>query len=542
MRLLQGVFRLLDWIAHRVEERRAPLAVFLLAAAVWWLQALVWPLAAGRDFGTYAGAYLQLFDSHAIDLGYVLGRTPIAPILIGVLLDPLGGALAEPVVSLLYAATVTAWFLTARVFGGRAALLTTTALLLYPGYGILMHELSSDPVFAMGFAGWSLLLVRVLLRPSTARFALVGAGVGLLVLIRPGNQALLVLALLPLVLALPWRARISASVAFAAAAIALLGVWTVHNGVRYGDYTVARGGNSVPFNRAFLTDRIVSPDNGPASRRLARAVELELLPEEPYRSYGVGLEDFFSDPSPRMLTDLGVLADRLSGWSSDGRILRDAGVEAVRTHPGPYARGVAHSVWGSLHQSVFRPLPTGEQENATSAASQPTDETDDRGLPEPTEGERIPAARQGGPTSPDGSIYTVWTSPTEHHLVFVHPGDARRLATLHARMAELESHLPDRSENATVVLRLNQLSKAFPPPVVWLLLGIAGIAVRRPRNLLALTAPAIAAVIVIVLSALAVATVPHYSVPVVPAFVLLAAGGLFGPRRALPGPDSGTRR
>jgi hypothetical protein len=56
--------------------------------------------------------------------------------------------------------------------------------------------------------------------------------------------------------------------------------------------------------------------------------------------------------------------------------------------------------------------------------------------------------------------------------------------------------------------------------------------VRRPANALALSAPAIAAFIVVVLSALAIAAIPHYSVPVTPASVLLAAGALLGLRGA----------
>ena len=59
---------------------------------------------------------VELFQRHPIDLGYVLGRTPIAPLVTGGLLilreDP-----AEPAMSLLYALSVTAWFLAARSFG-----------------------------------------------------------------------------------------------------------------------------------------------------------------------------------------------------------------------------------------------------------------------------------------------------------------------------------------------------------------------------------------------------------------------------------------
>ena len=82
-----------------------------------------------------------------------------------------------------------------------------------------------------------------------------------------------------------------------------------------------------------------------------------------------------------------------------------------------------------------------------------------RTLPRPTEGQRIPAAHEGGPTSPDGSIYTVWTSPTEHHLVFLHPGDEERYIALHQRMDELRANVPDRAGNHTLALRLNQLSR-----------------------------------------------------------------------------------
>ena len=513
--------------------------VVVAALAVWWIQAIAMPLARGRDFGTYVGGYVELFQRHPIDLGYVLGRTPIAPLVTGGLLDLAGGALAEPAMSLLYALSVTAWFLAARSFGAVPAVVTTLVLLLYPGYGILYHELASDSVFAAAFAGWSLLVVRAVLVPTPARFALVGAGVAGLVLVRPGNQALLLLAVLPLVVPAPWRTRLLAVAAFTVSAAALLGVWAVHNGVLYDKYTVATGGNSrLPFERAFLTDRIVRPENGPASRRLGRLVSRHLLSEEPYRSYGVGLNDFFERPSPRMIVDLTSLSNRLYGWKSDARILRSVGIEAVRAHPGTYAQGVSTTVWDLMWQPVFRSLPSGGDAPAQSdgadsvhSAGGETVVVDGRTLPKPTEGELIPAPHEAAPTTARGGIYTVWTSPTERHLVFARPRDRERLDALHARMGELAENLPSRSGTAILALRLNQASRWFPPPVLWLLFGVAGLVLRRPERALALAAPALAGLVVIVLSALAIPSVPHYSVPVAPAFVLLAAGSLTGMRR-----------
>jgi hypothetical protein len=510
--------------------------VFLVSFALWWLEALVIPLAAGRDLGTYLGAYVQLFWSDPIDLGYVLGRTPIAPVVSGGLLDLAGGVFAEPVMALLYAASITAWFLAARSFSAAAAVLTALVLVSYPGYTILFHELASDALFAAAFAGWSLLAVRGLLAPAIARFALIGAGIGILALVRPGNQALLVLALVPLALRKPWRVRGLSAIAVALPAVVLIGAWALHNGIRYDNYTLARGGNAtVPFFRVFVTDKLVRPENGSASRELARAVERRLLPEEPYRSYGITLDEFFTEASPRMQVDLLALSDRVRGWHSNYEWLREVGVEGVRAHPGQYARGVAGSVWGMLRQSLFRNLDSGGAPSVSDSDQEKeggyTVLIDGRRLPKPTEDEPIPAAHEGGVTTPDGSIYTVWTSPSEHHLVFVHPEDEARYDALHRRIAELGAQLPDREGSATLALRLNQASRWYPPPVLWLALGIVALALRRPPGILALAAPAVGGSIVIVVSALGLPAEPHYTVPVAPAFVLLAAGALFGSSR-----------
>ena len=62
---------------------------------------------------------------------------------------------------------------------------------------LLFHSLASDAISAAGFAGWSLLVARAAVRPTALRFALVGLGVGLLALVRPGNQVLLLVGSFP---------------------------------------------------------------------------------------------------------------------------------------------------------------------------------------------------------------------------------------------------------------------------------------------------------------------------------------------------------
>jgi Glycosyltransferase family 87/Dolichyl-phosphate-mannose-protein mannosyltransferase len=513
--------------------------VFVVALAVWWIQDLVIPLTGGRDLATYLGAYVQLGWSHPVDIGYVLGRTPLSPLVVGGMLDLAHGDLLQPFVSVLYAGSIVAWFVAARTFSRRASWLTAVVLLLYPGYGILFHEWSSDAVFAAAFAGWSLLVVRAMVDPTWRKFALVGVGIGILVLIRPSNQVLLVLVLAPLLLSAAWKTRVRWAVAAAVPAFAIVGALVLNNGLRYHDYIVVRGGNAtVPFFRAFVTDKIVEPSNGPATRELAAAVRRDLLPHEPYRSYGITLDKFFHDASPRMETDLVWLSDRIRGWYTNDRWLRDVGVEAVRAHEQTYTRGVAGSVWGMLTDGLYRapPAPAGTTTNSSvtsSTSNGPTVVIDGKRLPQPSEGEPIPAAYQGGITTPDNSIFTVWTSPSAHHEVFVRPRDAARNAALHRRMDELASNLPDESGSASLAHRFNQASRWFLWPALWLGLALIALIIRRPRRTEAMAIASIGGLLVIIVSAAGLPAEPHYSVPVAPAFVLLASGAFFAPRGEL---------
>ena len=179
----------------------------------------------------------------------------------------------------------------------------------------------------------------------------------------PGFSVLVLVAALPLVLRLPWRTRLACIATCAGVALAVLGSWTLANGLRYDDYTVARGsGAFFPFYRAFTTDHIVRPDNGPASRELADAVRRELLPEEPYRSYGITLDEFFERGGPREFEDVVGITDRLWGWDSDYAHMRAVGIEAVEAHPLRYLSGVGKTTFEELWKPLFVALPNDDVE------------------------------------------------------------------------------------------------------------------------------------------------------------------------------------
>jgi len=539
--------RSLSAALHRIEAgigtRRGGTIVFAAAVGVFAVESIALPAIPGRDFPTYLRFYLQMGDWHSVFPMSMLFRTPLAPIFVGVPLDLAGGWAAQLVFTLLYALSVLAWTRVALAFGGRAASLTAVALILYPGYSILFHGVASDAVAAAAFAGWALALARAVRRPTAAAFAVVGLMVAAAALARPGNQGLLALAVVPLALALPWRQRLACVASCIAVAVVVLGAWTVNNGLRYDDYTVARGGKAyLPFFRAYASDHIVEPGNGPASRALAAAVQKDLLTQEPYRSYGVTLHDFFARGSDREFEDLIGLSDRVWGWNSDYSELRKAGIEAVRAHPGTYLRGVTTTVLRELWHPLFVSLPAkrgsakGAASGYASAASGQDGDTivvNGKTLPRPSGGDMIPAAHQGFySTTPHRTITEVWTSPTAHTVVLSTPAQQRRFDAIDRGVGRLASKLPPYAGSNWLTVQFSRSSKLFPPPLLWLLAGVAGFAIRRPRGLVLASALALGALALTVFNALMIYSTIAFVIPLAPALVVFGAAGLVGGRRA----------
>jgi Dolichyl-phosphate-mannose-protein mannosyltransferase len=508
-------------------RRLGAVVLFLLALAFYAIRAIGWPLINGRDLDEYLYGYIQFLDWHPLLPWSMLFRTPVPGLVDGAALDVAGGFLAEPLMAVLYAGSVVAWTAAARAFGSRPALLVALALLAYPAYGLMFHEISSEPLFAAAFSLWAWLAVRAWQEPTPARYALTGLGVALVALIRPGNAVLLAFVLFPLAVGAGRRQRLVNAGAFVTAALVPLVAWAVLNGIRFGDYALARGGNAViPFYRAYITDRIVKPDNGPASRRLATAVRRHLVTRNPYKGYGVTVGDVFRGGSARIHEDFYLLSDETFGWDTNYSVLRKAGIEAVRTHPGTYASGVSKTIWLQLSESYFRTPPTPRQ-----STEQPAEvEAKGRKLPAPTEGDPIPAGQSVWISRPDNCIRDVWTSPTEHHFTFCKPGMKAQFDRIKRRLDGLFAALPTRTGNAQLALRLNQASRWYPRLILWIALGLIALVVRRPHGAPTLVTISLAALAVIVLNALGLFADPRFALPVAPAFVFFGSCALLGRR------------
>ena len=569
----------------RVGTRRSAVALFFLALAVFALESALAPAFPGRDMARYIQAYLQLPWQTPIVPSVMNTRGPLADLGVGLPLEA-GGWGAEIWLALLYASSILAWARVALYFGSRAAIATSALLLVYPGYGILFHGLSSDPLFAAAFAGWVLLLARAIVKPSIAAFLVLGLGLGVLVLVRPANQVLVVFTLLPLLLRAPWGDRLAWVASTFIPSAVLTQSWKMFATWRYGKElgltpsitlllacivllplvfpppwrrrllvalavvatpvavttAVVRGvgdlspshyaralalspGGDVFLYRAFELDRIVSPENGPASRKAARVVQRELLDKQPYRSYGVDVHRFFASGSDRIFGDFTSLSGQID--------LSAVTQEAIRRHRWTFATSIGRTIWQMLWtRRVYVPEPA-TSPSAPGGSGQATGT-----LAKPSEGQPVPASRVGlGIQTLYGPAGEVWLSATRHPLVFADPRDRRRYERFGRAGNRLADRLPTRAANETLVHRLNQTSHVFPPLIVWLLVGAVAVAVRRPRRALVALAPSVAALLVIVATGLIAPAVAEYAAPVSPAFILLAAAGLFGARSSKPVPS-----
>src|SRR5438045_7520358 len=134
----------------------------------------------------------------------------------------------------------------------------------------------------------------------------------------------------------------------------------------------------------------MSPDNGPASRRVARTVEQQLLTREPYKSYGVDVHEFFASGSDRVFGDMTGVAP-----PND---LAAATREAIRRHPRTFFSSIGHTLWDLLaNRSVFAP-----EDVAQTAPPQAVVVVKGRSLPKPSEGQPIPASAIGPLLWPPG--------------------------------------------------------------------------------------------------------------------------------------------
>jgi hypothetical protein len=513
-----------------VPTRRAALALFALAFVVFWLESLGWPMAKGRDTWDYLGYYLQLLDSEPPFSELQLFRTPVTPIVLGLPLDVGGLWLLEVVFALLFATSIVAWSATALLFGRIPALFSAGLLLVYPAYATLYHQASSDAVFATALAGWALLLARALDRPSARGFVAVGLALAVLVLTRPANQVLLPLAVLaPLVAAVAWRRRFALAGVCVLAAVLPLVAWALHNGVRYDDATVARGGRAwVPFLQVFTSNGTIAPENGPASERLAALIEEQVLDREPFAPLDVSLETYLRNGTNYETVRLIALSDTVLGRGENYDVLFDSALEAIREEPETYVRGVADTFREFLRQKPLREDVVPRLQTAPEPPASTYESGGGEVLPNPQATVLVPGIPYGFVWC--ASDYIDSCTLRDPAQAFADPETQERYREVVAQIRQWDAELPTREGVNAVTEVLNRITPRYPTPVLWLAVGVVALAWRRPRGWRTIVLLWLAAFLVLLIHAASQGVAPEFALPLYPVFIVTALCALAGDR------------
>jgi hypothetical protein len=334
--------------APSTERRRTPRVLLVAALVVWVIQALAWPLGAGRTGGIQVLYYLDFWNDTLVQPA-LIGYPPVAPFVFTPVLQWLGPWAVEALLAACFVAAISWTYRAAALWGRGLATVVACALLAHASYGSLFHRIDSDALFAAGFAGWLCYAVSHARRATSRTYAIHGLIVALLVLTRPSNQAFFAFAVVPLFIsATPVHRRVLHAITFFLSVGALLGAWALVNQARFGQ-TGSRFGNAAPLYGLMMNTRSISPANGPASTALTAVAQGALLSHERYR--GIDADTFFRDGGSRAWEALVALSDREWGWDSRYQVLRDTAIETIRRNPGEYALTVARVF---LHTFILR--------------------------------------------------------------------------------------------------------------------------------------------------------------------------------------------
>lgn len=517
-------------VGTRLTSGRGAAALAVLALAVYAVESRGWPLQRGRDSWDYFVYYLSLLDEDTPFTLVMLMRSPVTSVAMGAPMQ-LGGAVAmEVVMALCFAVFVVAWAAVGARFSPLAGVLSALLVLAHPTFALPFHEVSSDFVAATGFALLALGVVRTLDRPTTGRFVGLGLGVAVLALTRPAYQVLAVGLLLPLLTRARWRTRVGWAVSFVVAIAVPLGLWALHNDVRYGELTVSRAGTyNIPWYPVFRAGDL-DEANGPASRRLAGIVRREVLALPAYRSLGVDVPTYFQTRSNFEAVRLAGLADRIDGIESDYAMLADAAREVPDGGFRPLGIDVGRALADTLDLAGARARHEERLQPGRWPTPPPTVEAaNGRPVPNP--------AVLGIP--PDAVPFGFLACATNEIARCIRDdaravlGDrelARRYDAVTGQVADWDAELGTRSANAWVATQLDRLERRVPPAWVWSLVALVALVVRRPARWVAITWLLGASWILLAVHAIGVGPDLLYALPVVPAFVVAAVCALLGGR------------
>jgi hypothetical protein len=315
--------------------------VGLLAGVYYFAADFFIPFSEGRDVGTYFLYWQGLFQSKPPYPLLMLFRTPFTPAFFGVAYEIFGKIGAQALLCASYVAVSVLIYSVLRSYarwvGWVGVLLVFANLQLFE----VFNSVASEGPQTILIVAWAWVAFCAMAKGSKKLGVALGLLTFLLVINRPANQLLIAACFLPLLGLLISQSpkitihkRLVCSLLAFGLATGLTLAYMAYNDLRNGQFCIARlGGASIPFYRMFLQERLVRPDNGPSSAKLADLARRRVLPQETFQKYGIDERIFFQFTTSRMFDALFRASVEERGWDNDFQLFKDAAWECMRANP-----------------------------------------------------------------------------------------------------------------------------------------------------------------------------------------------------------------
>jgi hypothetical protein len=284
----------------------------------------------------------------------------------------------------------------------------------------------------------------------------------------------------------------------------------------------------VPFLRVFRADKTISPENGPASKRLADLIEVEVLRHDPHARLGVPLDAYLANGSNYEVVRLIALSDNVLGRDENYDVLFDSALEAIRQHPGTYVRGVSDVFWEFLMQRPLREDVVRRAQTDPDPPAPTFETADGVVLPNPQAYVLVDGVPYGFVWC--ASDYIDSCTLADPAVVWDDPDTQARYREIVSQVRSWDADLPARNGQAWVTEILNRITPRFPRPPLWLAVGLVALVWRRPRAWRTIVVLWAAAAVVLLIHAASQGVAPEFALPVYPIFIATALGAVAGDR------------
>ena len=310
-----------------IKEDRGFLGLLLAAGTVLFiLVSIAWPLELGRDWYRYFIYFFTFPD------GLNFYTMPGTPFILGSIAK--GGLSAFFFTALIaYLISLFGVYYVGRIFSRNLARIAAIFALAHIQFVLLNFYVNSDFLFALFNTILAIVLVRFYQERTLVAYAAIGLACLMVVMIRPIGQIYILLAVLPIVCFGFSKKNLILAGMIVTVFVGGLVLVAAFNYQMLGKFIVTEGGEGLLFRQGYLFSRVISPDNGPASKQLEKMVD-KLVTDPIYTENGVTTEMFFNSPNKLFYYEI------VDTYPDKFKFLNEVTVEGIRADPGKFFQAV----------------------------------------------------------------------------------------------------------------------------------------------------------------------------------------------------------